>query len=83
MYNYTNERSFIFTEPGVRMLLKARDRVNSLLAEAGAFREQEAISGLGGDSWNQLTCIDYLVERGEIRRVGSDTVRQYNVYVKN
>jgi hypothetical protein len=83
MYDYTTERKFIFTEAGVEMVIKARDRVNNLLAESGAFREQEAISGLGGDSWKQLACIDYLVERGEIRRIYDKGARQHNVYVKN
>lgn len=63
------------------MLLKARDNANRLLREAGAFREQEAMNGLSGDSWNMLACFDYLVERGEIRRVYDQGARQYNVYI--
>ena len=83
MYDYTTERSFVFTEPGVEMLFKARDKANKLLAEAGAFREQEVLSCLSGDSWHQLACVDYLVERGEIRRVYDRGARQYNVYIRN
>jgi hypothetical protein len=82
-YDYTTERPVIFTDEGVRLLFKIRDRARDLLAKAGAFREQEVISGCGGDSWHMLACVDYLVERGEIQRVYAVGARQHNVYVAN
>ena len=93
MYDYTTERPFVFTEEGVTMLLKARDVVNKLIAFSGAFQEQNVHSQLSGDSWHMLACIDYLVERGEIRRLNNGngdktpnqfhTPRQFHVYVAN
>jgi len=82
-YEYINERPFVFTENGIKMLLKLRDRARELLGEAGAFREQELQNCVSGDSWHMLACVDYLVERGDIRRVCGDTVRQYNIYTSN
>ena len=82
-YNYTQERAFVFTEPGVKMLFAIRDKARELLKVAGAFREQEVHSGTSGDSWNMLACVDYLVERGEIRRIFSEGARQHNIYVAN
>ena len=85
MYDYTNERKIVFTEAGIKMLFALRDSAKELLKLAGSFREQElqVHAHVSGDSWAMLACVDYLVERGEIRRVTSDVVRQYNVYVAN
>ena len=82
-YDYTNERKFVFTEVGIVTLLKIRDRVQKLLLASGAVREQEIHSAMSGDSWQLLACVDYLVERGEIRRVHAEGVRQHNVYISN
>lgn len=83
MYDYMTERKVVFTEAGIKMLLAIRDRAKKLLEDAGAFREQEVISGIGGDSWSMLACVDYLVERGELRRIYDLGARQHNVYVGN
>ena len=82
-YDYTNERNFVFTEAGMKMFIACRDNVRELLAKSGAVREQEIHRGLSGDSWRMLACVDYLVERGEIKRVYDLGPRQHNVYVSN
>ena len=88
MYDYTKQREVVFSESGIKMLLAIRDRAKELLEEAGAFREQELHLG-SGDSWDMLACVDYLVERGEIRRVYGEgpqqtsVARQYSIYTKN
>ena len=69
MYEYQKEREKLFTEDGLKLLLKIRDKVKELLTEAGAFTMEKAISGQGGSSWMCLACIDYLVEKEEIREV--------------
>ena len=83
MYNYTTQRSAVFTEEGIKTLFKVRDKAKELLDVAGSFREQEATAGLSGDSWDILACVDYLVEQGEIRRIYDKCARQHNVYVAN
>ena len=64
------------------MFLSIRDRVNSLLKQAGAVRMQEAISGETGSSWQMLACVDRLVELGEIREITGDVAGQYRVFIK-
>lgn len=81
MYSYTTERPKLFTEDGVRMLLTIRDNMRKLCKESGAVRFFEAMTT--GDSWMQLACADYLVERGDIRRVTTDTAGQDQVFVWN
>ena len=85
MYDYTTERKVVFTEDGIIKLFAIRDKAQQLLKIAGAFREQEVLSAVTGSSWQALACVDYLVERGEIKRVlgGDHVARQHNVYVAN
>jgi len=70
-YSYQNEREKLFTEDGVQTLVAIRDKVRKLLEAAGAFRADAAWRGISGDSWTMLAALDYLVERGEIRRVAT------------
>lgn len=79
-YNYERQKKELFTDEGQRMFLKIRDRVHALLKKAGAFRQQEAISGSGGDSWTMIACIDRLVELGEIEEIPRECWTQYKVY---
>jgi len=83
MYEYLKQREVVFTESGIKMLFTLRDRAKELLEEAGAFREQELHISVSGDSWDMLACVDYLVERGDIRRVYAEGARQYNIYTHN
>jgi len=79
-YDYQTERASIFTEEGTQTLLKIRDNVSKLLNIAGAFRHAEATKGVGGDTFLQCACIDYLVELGEIVCLRSDCWAQYEVF---
>lgn len=70
MYEYSVERHFVFTEEGQVMFLKIRNRVNDLLDVAGAVRVIEILKqGPSGDTWQQMACIDRLVELEEILEV--------------
>lgn len=82
-YDYQHERAAVFTEEGQLAFLKIRDKARYLLGIAGAFRVEELLSGLGGDSWLQLACIDRLVELGEIKplREAGTIAAQSQVYV--
>jgi hypothetical protein len=83
-YNYTTQRSYIFTEQGQVDFLKIRDAAKKMLKECGAFREMELLSKAGGgDSWDHMACIDRLVELGEIQRLPRECWRQYSVYTTN
>lgn len=83
MYNYEDLKPSLFTEDGFKKILKARDNVARFLATAGAFTMGNAISGIGGDSWTSMACIDYLVEIGEIREITGESkvMGQHRVFV--
>lgn len=83
MYTYENEKSKIFTENGQEMFLKIRDKVKLLLKQSGAFMLKNAISGVTGDSWSMLACVDRLVELKEIKEITDKTkvAGQHRVFV--
>ena len=83
MYTYENEKSKIFTESGQEMFLKIRDKVQILLKQSGSFMLEKAISGVSGDSWVQLACIDRLVELKEIKEITDKTkvAGQHRVFI--
>lgn len=68
-YVYIEQRPDLFTERGVATLLKIQENVRCLLRTAGAVRAQEAWKDVGGDSWQLLAVLDYLVETGHLREV--------------
>lgn len=83
-YNYKEQKKSIFTEDGQVLLLKVRDKAQQLLDGAGAFRLQELMQWVSGDSWTILACVDRLVELGEIREIPQGKVMgQDRVFVKN
>lgn len=84
MYDYAALRPQIFTEDGMRMFLKIRDKTKSLLDASGAARLQEMITGVCGDEWIMLACVDYLVELREIREVTTpgSVAGQHRIFVR-
>lgn len=85
MYKYEEQKQKLFTEEGMGMLIKIRDKAKSLFKTAGAARMQEIISGTTGDSWLMLACVDWLVEKGEIKELtkGMEVAGQYRVFISN
>lgn len=83
MYNYAKTKSEIFTEEGLAMFTKIRDRAKHLLKEGGAFTMEAVIKGTCGDSWVMLACVDHMVEKGEIREVTAPgkVAGQHRVFV--
>jgi hypothetical protein len=81
-YYYLTQRQNIFTENGSRMLLEIRDKARSLIDAAGAVEMSRLL--VAGDSWDSLACVDYLVERGELREVtaGQPVAGQHRVFVR-
>lgn len=84
MYNYAEERSFVFTEKGQVTFLQVRDHVAYLLKIAGAFQMERAFNGIKGGygSWEAMACVDRLVELNEIREITPrDCAGQYRTFV--
>ncbi len=82
MYTYEAEKPRLFTESGQVMFLAIRDAASRLLDKSGAFRLQELLreARTGGDSWQQLACIDRLCELGEIVELKRVCWSQYRVF---
>ena len=70
-YSYAEQKPFIFTDEGQQMFLKIRDKANKLYEIAGAFTIERVISGVSGDSWDMLACVDRLVELKEFKYVAT------------
>lgn len=84
MYNYQKEKPRLFTEEGQFMFLKIRDRAFKLIAEAGCVNMERATSGVCGDSWQQLACMDRLVELRELTEIKyGDCAGQHRIFVRN
>lgn len=84
MYDYKNNRNFVFTEEGQAVFLKIRDNINTLIGMSGAIRMCEAISVACGEVWHLMACVDRLIELGEIKEVTSKEItrRQDRIFVK-
>ncbi len=75
-YDYAIERKEIFSETGVKRLVEIRDKIKQHLFQSGAFRLQEA--GIAG--WEEIACIDYMVELGELIELKRECWGQYRVF---
>lgn len=75
-YDYAAERKALFTEGGVKVLMKVRDKIRYHLASSGAFRLEE----VDIISWDEIACVDYLVEQGELVEFKRKCWGQYRVF---
>lgn len=75
-YNYQIERQGLFTEQGQIRFIGIRDRVNQLIKNSGAFRLREAKIG----SWEEIACVDRMVELGELVELERNRWGQYRVF---
>lgn len=75
-YNYQTERPGLFTEQGQVRFIKIRDSVMKLISTAGAFRLIEAKIG----AWEDIACIDRMVELGELVELPRDCWGQFRVF---
>ena len=70
MYKYEEQRHNIFTERGQEMFIQIRDHTLKLLDTAGAVSMGKAMQGCScGDSWTMMTCVDRMVEMGDIKEI--------------
>lgn len=81
-YSYKEEKPWLFTDEGQRVLLRVLDRAREMIEKAGAVRETELMAKTTGDSFKALAVVDRLVELGYLARVTDhDVPRQNTVYV--
>jgi hypothetical protein len=80
-YDYKIHRAGLFTEDGIEIVIKIRDNARHLLEQAGAFQACKAWEGVMGDSWTMLAALDYLVEKGELRKLTKYGFGQDQIFV--
>ncbi len=69
MYNYEQEKQSLYSDEGMDMYIKVRDRALNLLSIAGAAKLENIISTVTGDSFMMLACVDRLVEKEVLREI--------------
>lgn len=80
MYDYKRQKTELFTEQGMVVLLNMRDKISTALKESGAFRVDKVMTS--GDTWTMLAALDYMEERGEIKKISPPSwAAQHGVYV--
>ena len=80
---FFTEDNPVFCDDGARTLLQVRDNIQKLLTASGAFKAGHAIAGVTGDSSTMFAALDYLVNIGEIKRIGTDkSAGQDEIYVR-
>ncbi len=83
-YCYETQKKFIFTDEGQRKFLHLRDFTERALEMSGAVQAGHILAVAGsGDSWDQMSCIDRLVELGELREIPNPSCAwQHRVFVQ-
>ena len=84
MYNYQEQKKYLFTEEGQVVFLKVRDKVKELLEIAGAVQIINVINNMSGDGWLFLACFDRLLELKEITEIKNtrNSAAQYRIFIK-
>jgi hypothetical protein len=83
MYEYAEQKEWVFSEEGQKQFLSIRDRVKKLIASSGAVTMEKAIQGETGVNWNMMACVDRLVELHEIFEVPSDRAAQFRIFMSH
>lgn len=69
MYNYSEQRPYVFTEEGQNDLFTVLKRIEFLKTHTEISFSDNLIKNLLGESWNHLAIIDYLEEKGIIKEI--------------
>lgn len=80
MYDYNTQKKILKTDNGLTLLVRIVKRIESL---NGNFVVTEAWTTLGTYSgWDAMACMDYLEEKGFIRKVKAGEAYQHTVYTR-
>ena len=83
-YYYENEKPWLFSDEGQRVLFSAWEKGKYLLGVAGAFNGMMLFAGDGpraGDTFKMMAILDRLVELKAIREVTTEVRGQDRVFV--
>lgn len=68
-YSYQEQKPKIFTEDGVKLLIKIRDEAKRLIKLSGVVQSDKLIKVCSGDTWTMLACLDHLVEIDDLLEI--------------
>lgn len=79
-YDYQSLKRQLFTEDGLDLFTRWRDKALSLLAVSGAFKHLNSM--ISGDGQLQHACADLMIERGELFEIDrGDVAGQNRVFI--
>lgn len=81
-YKYEDQKRELFTDAGSRRFHAMLKHCRTLLDASEAFTMAAAMRApSSGDTWQQMACVDRMVELGEIREVHTKGAAQCRVFV--
>lgn len=84
MYKYEKEKQKLFTENGQVVFLRVRDFVRETLESSKYIDMEQVLDNVyTGDNWITMSCVDRLVELGELVEITNNHVAGQNRVFKN
>ena len=80
MYKYDEMQ--LLTDDGFEIYNKILKKVQKFLSQSGAFKLDNVINGVYGDSFLMLTSIDYMEKKLRILKIYNGNSTQERVYIK-
>jgi hypothetical protein len=81
MYNYAQERPWIFTDEGQIALIKAYKNAIRLINIAGAASGMKIVYDCAHNTFKMMALLDRLVEMHELREVTGPNVWENRIFV--
>lgn len=83
MYNYNEQKPFLFTEEGNKMYTKILIKVLNALQSTQLILMADILNNLNSDLWSMMACVDRLIELNLIVEItGSDVAGQNRIFKK-
>lgn len=84
MYKYEDYKDKLLSIEGTEMFFNVKKRIDNFLSLSGAFKIENVITKMSGDSWLIMACVDRLVEIAYLKELTDKNVMGQNrVFVKN
>jgi len=69
-YDYQREKGYTLTDEGSKEVIKLKNYIDNIIDKSGVMTAEACMEGCNcGTNWQQLACIDRLVEIGELFEV--------------
>jgi len=83
MYNYQEQKKNLFTQDGVSLVIKIKEKSNALIKQSGCVSAAKLIYE-ATSTWDGLAAIDYLCEEKFLKEVPQENiVAQDRIFILN